>query len=487
MKQYKVLKQKLKSTNGEFFIYRFLSKKCRSAYNTALANIKKHYEEENKYIGKYDNFTELQNHDLTNWLNKEIFQRTIYKADTAYRSYFELLKYQKNNNLEITAKEPDYINGYFPITFSYIGNKYENGKRVFNIPLSVPFKRFLREMAPDINYLKQFINVNILELPNNYFIKLSIPKVLTNKKIKEISIIPLHNGRKFEIAYTYLEDKETPKAIGNDVMAIDLGINNLATCVTTKGKSFIIDGKRIKSMNQYYNKRIAELRSENPYCLRLKENPITKDLEYKKDLRKNLKQNEKYISIRTKRMINLMEKRNNKINDYIYKSAKMIIDYCMNNEINKIVLGYSNDFQKGFEYSNNYDLKDNYLKHIEKNVIKENNQKFLSIPFGKLKSRLEYLCKNYGIELIIQEESYTSLSSFMDLDELPVYKEENKEYLFSGKRVKRGLYETKEGKYINADLNGALNIYRKSSVCDMEVISNLIRRGVSTPKRLQII
>jgi transposase len=75
----------------------------------------------------------------------------------------------------------------------------------------------------------------------------------------------------------------------------------------------------------------------------------------------------------------------------------------------------------------------------------------------------------------------------MDLDELPVYKEEYKEYLFSGKRVKRGLYETKEGKYINADLNGALNIYRKSSVCDMEVISNLIRRGVSTPKRLQII
>ena len=124
MKQYKVLKQKLKSTNGEFFIYRFLSKKCRSAYNIALANIKKHYEEENKYIGKYDNFTELQNHDLTNWLNKEIFQRTIYKADTAYRSYFELLKYQKNNNLEITAKEPDYINGYFPITLSYIGNKY---------------------------------------------------------------------------------------------------------------------------------------------------------------------------------------------------------------------------------------------------------------------------------------------------------------------------------------------------------------------------
>ena len=487
MKQYKVLKQKLKSTNGEFFMYRFLSMKCRSAYNTALANIKKHYQDENKYINKYDNFNELQKHELSNWLNNEIYQKAIFKADTAYRSYFELLRYQKNNNLEITAKEPDYISGYFPITFSYIGKKYENGKRVFNIPLSVPFKRFLREIAPDITYLKQYVDVNKLELPDDYFIKLSIPRVLTNKKIKEISIIPIHNGKKFEIAYTYLDEKETPKVSGNGVMAIDLGINNLATCVTDKGKAFIIDGKRIKSMNQYYNKRMAELKKENPYCLRLKENPLTNDLEYVKDLKKNLKPNEKYKSIQTKRMINLMVKRENKINDYIFKSSKMIIDYCLNNEINKIVLGYSNDFQKGFEYSNDYDNKNNYQKHIEKNKIKENNQKFISIPFGKLKSRLEYLCKNHGIELILQEESYTSLSSFMDLDELPVYKEEAKEYTFSGKRIKRGLYETKTGKYINADLNGALNIYRKSSVCDMEVISNLIRRGVSTPKRLQVI
>ena len=486
-KQYKVLKQKLKSNNGEFFIYRFLSKKCRSAYNTALANIKKHYQNDNMYISKYDNFNELQNHELSIWLNNEIYQKAIFRADTAYRSYFELLKYQKNNNLEITAREPDYIKGYYPITFSYIGNKYENGKRVFNIPLSVPFKRLLREIAPDINYLKQFVDVKKFDLPDNYFIKLSIPRILTNKKIKEISIIPLHNGKKFEISYTYLEEKETPKAIGNGVMAIDLGVNNLATCVTDKGESFIIDGKRIKSMNQYYNKRMAELKQENQYCMRLIENPITKDLEYQRDLIKNLEPNEKYKSIRTKRMLRIMEKRDNKINDYIYKSTKMIIDYCLNNNINKIILGYSKTFQKGFEYSNNYDLKDNYSKHIEKNKVKANNQKFLSIPFGKIKSRLEYLCKIHKIELIIQEESYTSVSSFIDLDEIPVYNKEDKEYKFSGKRIKRGLYETKEGKYINADLNAALNIYRKSSVCDIEVISNLIRRGVSTPKRLQVI
>ena len=93
-----------------------------------------------------------------------------------------------------------------------------------------------------------------------------------------------------------------------------------------------------------------------------------------------------------------------------------------------------------------------------------------------------------GMECIIQEESYTSSSSFFDLDPLPIYKEEDKtEYSFSGKRIKRGLYQTKENKYINADINGALNIYRKSSVCDMKVIEYLLRRGVNTPRRLQVI
>ena len=109
------------------------------------------------------------------------------------------------------------------------------------------------------------------------------------------------------------------------------------------------------------------------------------------------------------------------------------------------------------------------------------------IPFGKLINRIEYLCSKNGIECIIQEESYTSASSFFDLDPLPIYSKENKEYTFSGERIKRGLYKTKEGKCINADINGALNIYRKSSVCDMKVILYLLRRGVNTPKRLQII
>ena len=167
----------------------------------------------------------------------------------------------------------------------------------------------------------------------------------------------------------------------------------------------------------------------------------------------------------------------------------MIINYCLLNNINRIIIGNSKDFQnKGFVLSKEYYSKDNYSKHIEKEKIKKNNQKFLMIPFGKLINRIKYLCSKNGIECIIQEESYTSASSFFDLDPLPIYsKGKNKEYTFSGKRIKRGLYKTKEGKCIHADINGALNIYRKSSVCDIHTIEYLLRRGVNTPKRLQVI
>ncbi len=489
MKRYKVLKQKLKSTRGEFFIYRFLSRMCKKTYNFALANIKKNYELNKTYIDKYDNYEMLKDHEVSLWLNSEVFQKTIYSANEAYESYFNLLKYQKDNNLEITAKEPGYIKGYYPITFSYLGKKMEKGKRIFNIPLSVPFKQFLREIAPDIKILKKYINLSMFELPDEYFISLSIPRYLTNKKIKEVSIIPLFNGKKFEIAYTYLDEEEIKESKGDTTLAIDLGVNNLAACVTTKGNSFIIDGKRLKSMNQYYNKKMARLKSENQYVIRKRVNPLTNELYYFKDLKKNVSKDEKFSCFTTKRMIRLMEKRNNKIQDYIYKSAKMIMDYCTLNNINRIIIGYSEDFQnKGFVRSKDYYNKDNYLKHIEKETIKKNKQNFLMIPFGKIIHRIEYLCSLNGIECIIQEESYTSASSFFDLDPLPIYKEKDKtEYSFSGERIKRGLYQTKENKYINADINGALNIYRKSSVCDMKVIEYLLRRGVNTPKRLQVI
>ena len=140
----------------------------------------------------------------------------------------------------------------------------------------------------------------------------------------------------------------------------------------------------------------------------------------------------------------------------------------MVNDIGKLVLGYNEDFQK------------------KSNIGSINNQNFVNIPYGKLRDKIIYLSKLYGIEFKLQEESYTSKASFFDGDEIPIYDKENpQEYIFSGKRIKRGLYQTSAGKFINADCNGALNILRKSKVVDLSVLYN--RGELNTPKRIRVV
>ena len=159
--------------------------------------------------------------------------------------------------------------------------------------------------------------------------------------------------------------------------------------------------------------------------------------------------------------------RNNKVNDYMNKTARKVIDYCINNDIGTLVVGYNETFQR-----NN-------------NIGKQNNQNFVNIPYGHLRNKLEYLCKLNGIVFVKQEESYTSKVSFWDKDNLPVYNADNpKKYQFSGRRLHRGLYKTASGKTINADINGALNIMRKSRVVDMNILYS--RGEVDTPIRIRI-
>ena len=121
----------------------------------------------------------------------------------------------------------------------------------------------------------------------------------------------------------------------------------------------------------------------------------------------------------------------------------------------------------------------------DSNIGRINNQNFVTIPFGKLKDKLEYLSEYYGIHLIKQEESYTSKASFFDRDDIPVYNDDNpKEYSFSGTRIKRRLYKTSTNQYLNADINGALNILKKSSVVSLTALYS--RGQVDSPLRIRI-
>ncbi len=194
-------------------------------------------------------------------------------------------------------------------------------------------------------------------------------------------------------------------------------MNNLAT-VTSNKKGFqplIINSRPVKSINQFYNKKKGKLQSE------LKE---TKS---------------------SNRIKGLSTKINFKIDDYLHKTSRYIINNLIENQIGVLVIGNNPNWKQGI------------------NIGKKNNQNFVLIPFFKLIEQLKYKAKLVGIKVIINEESYTSKASFLDWDDLPVYQKSVK-HRFSGKRVKRGLYQaTKMVSNTMKCVNGSLNTDTKSS------------------------
>jgi IS605 OrfB family transposase len=263
---------------------------------------------------------------------------------------------------------------------------------------------------------------------------------LREYRIKEIRILPKQKGRFLDAAFVY-DSKDEQMNVGSiNAISIDLGLNNLATVVSTTNESFIIDGRWLKSKNQWFNKRRAKL-------------------VHHKD-----KQGIKHF---TKQEAWLSYRRKNQVNDYLNKAARYIIDFCISRKIGTIVVGY------------NPTLKQN------SNMGKRNNQNFVNIPIFTLRSKLESLCERYGLNYIKQEESYTSKASSLDKDDIPVYNADNPcQRKFSGTRVKRGLYKSKDGHLINADCNGSLNIGFKSK---HEGFGRVSRVCLTQPVRVNVL
>ena len=414
---YLTVKQELKHlTKDEYLSLRKLCHIAKNLANEAIYNVRQYYFKEGEYLNYEKNYVLLKSSDNYRLLNSNMSQQILKEVDGSFKAFFGLLKLAKKGKYSFKdIKLPHYLpkDGYTTLVIGFV--------RINNHKLIIPYSKQFRK--------------------DNKTISINIPPVLKDKKIKEIRIIPKANARYFEVQYTY-EVKEVQSNLNKDnALAIDLGIDNLCTCITNTGKSFIIDGRRLKSINQWYNKRNSYLQS-------------IKDKQHL-----NVKQ--------THKQYHLTNKRNRCVNDYLSKTARLIISYCLNNDIGNIVVGYNETFQK------------------DAALGKLTNQSFVQIPYGRLRDKLEYLCTLYGIGYIKQEESYTSKASFFDKDDIPVYNNDNpKDYIFSGTRVKRGLYKTKNGKYLNADINGALNILKKSKVVDLSVLYN--RGDVDTPVRVRV-
>ncbi|MEE3424157.1 MAG: transposase, partial [Erysipelotrichaceae bacterium] len=389
---------------------------AKDLYNEGLYNCRQYYFNEREYLNYEKNYHLLKESENYKMLNSNMAQQILKEVDGCFKSFFGLLRKAKRERSSFNdIRLPQYLKkeGYYTLVIGFVrlrGNK-------LLIPMSNSFRKTHKK------------------------IEITIPPVLLDKKVKEIRIIPKSDGRFFEIQYTYEAGSDIREELDiNKAISIDVGINNFATCVTSEGRSFILDGRRLKSINQWYNKNNSRLQS--------------------------IKDKQRILN-KTKQQSSLERNRNNRINDYISKCARHIINYCLDNNIGNIVIGYDPTLQK------------------ESNIGRRNNQNFVSIPFGRLKDKLSYLSEYYGINLIKQEESYTSKASFFDRDDIPVYNDDDpKKYVFSGTRVKRGLYKTSNGMCINADINGALNILKKSNVVSLTAL--YARGQVDSPLRIRL-
>ena len=414
---YLSVKQQVKHLSKED--YKTIKELCHVAKNLAneaIYNIRQYYFTEGEYLNYEKNYVLLKSSPNYKALNSNMAQQILKEVDGSFKSFFGLLKLAKQGKYAFKdCKLPHYLpkDGHTTLVIGFVrlnGNK-----------LILPFSNSFRKTHKSV--------------------EITIPPVLLDKKVKEIRIIPKAKARFFEIQYIYEAECVRRNLNKSNALALDLGINNLVTAVSSKGNSFIIDGRKLKSINQWFNKENARLQS--------------------------IKDKQHFGRKTTNRQKAIARDRNNKVNDYMNKAARKVIDYCINNDIGTLVVGYNKTFQRNTDMG------------------KRNNQTFVNIPYGQLRDKLTYLCELNDIAFVKQEESYTSKASFWDKDTIPVYNDDNpKEYQFSGKRVHRGQYKTKSGKTLNADVNGALNILRKSSVVSLRTLYS--RGDVDTPVRIRI-
>ena len=378
-------KEIIYSTDERFDLIKELCHLSKNLYNASLYDVRKYYFETKSYRtwqSQRPIFTKNHNPDyyaLQSHLAGEVLMQVS-------RQFIGFFNNKSNKNKRIPRYKDK--NGYNVITFPKITIskqiEFDEDKQLYTYTLC-----------------KRIYNLKMQS---------------TKPNVKMVKFVYDKNKDLIKCFKIYEVEESKLKKDNSKYFSIDPGLNNIVSIYNNIGiRPLLYNGRPIKSINQYYNKINAKLRSELPT---------------------NIKS--------SKKLKQLSFKRNNKINYEMHKISNHIINEAVKNNISKIFIG------------NNIGWKN------EINTGRRNNQNFVNIPHAKLFNQLLYKGLLKGIEVIFTEESYTSKASFFDKDELPIYgKSDN--HKFSGRRIKRGLYKDSKGNLWNADLNGAANIMRKCS------------------------
>jgi putative transposase len=417
---YKAIKTKLYLKSNEIKFLLLLMRAAKNLYNEAIYHVRQHFFETNQYLSYEDNYKIIsQTSENYRILSSTQGQAIIRKVDEAMKAFFGSLK----SSYKKKVKLPRYLdkNGYYSLIDRMV---YKPNSEYYILPRGNFIKKISKYYEETNDQLCKY-DLNI-ELFDSLNIRIETPKCITNKTIKEITIKPKYDGKYIEVIHTYLEEIKQVNGIvlKTETMAIDFGYNNLAMCALSNRNHLLIDGLKLKSMNQNYHKKLSKLASLRPSQMLL-----------------------------TRRMIQTMEKRNHQMEYGINKAAKLIVEHAKINHVKEIIIGYNEGFK-------------------DINLSKVFNQWSKSIPIARLRDRIIYLAKQSDIITAVINEAYTSKASYIDQDEI-------KKDTYSGERIKRGLYKSFHNILINADLNAALNILRKGKPDALWIGS----RGWNTPKR----
>ena len=364
--------------------YKLLDEFCfmsKNLYNFANYNIRKQFIEENKWL-RYNDMDKLfkqknMNFDYKNMPTAQSAQQDLMLLEKNWKSFFKSVKDHTKHPDKYTGrpKLPKYLpkNGRNILVLTNCNCKVKDG--------IIKFPKVFNEFS---------LNTKI-------------------KKLQQVRILPRNRHIVIEIVYR-IEIQELQLGNGKYI-SIDIGLDNLAAITNNIGiKPIVINGKGLKSINKYYNK----------------------ELSYYKEIAKRMNKLDY-----TNKMNKLTIKRNNKVNDFVHKASKYVIDYALENDISAIVVGNNKDWKR------------------ESQMSKKVNQSFVGIPHQDFINKLIYKAENVGITVISTEESYTSGTSFLD-NELPEKKNYDK-----SRRIFRGLFKSNKNILINADINGSYQIMKK--------------------------
>ena len=395
---------------------------CKNLYNSTLYQYRQNFFNGEKLLSAFDMINHLKSHETK--VPVKVKQQTIKQV---YESVKSSIK---------KSKLPRYL------------DKNSGRANIILTNQAILKNKFLQERKIAFNYQNTTFEFNIANLIKKLELKF--------EHIQQVRVI--YHLKHYQVILVVKKEPEPKTMVKSDsIAAIDLGLNNIMA-VVFQNQRVLFDGKQLKKINYRFNKNLAKLQSKKA-LLQNRLDKVNKELDnkmvmslfyyelnsdvlfneekYKKLIHKRNRLENEINNLKTK-IARLYEKRNNKIKYCLHKLSRDLVELIASNSISKIVIGYNENWKQGI------------------NLGKRNNQNFVQIPFKTLIDYITYKANDYNIEVITQEESYTSKCSFLDDEEIC------KHEIYSGKRVKRGLFRSKTGIEIHADINAAYNIARKA-------------------------